>query len=327
MFLLECVYSAWFLYTREDSGGKDRLFEVAVGVLFVLVLIFVVKRVARLVFSVIRNKYSRAKKKPIRLKQKSQQKFGDQAWQLVVHVSMTVYSLYVMRPEVDDGGSWWRNTLNCWVGPGGELGTAANTPLDRMYSMQLAIWIATAISHEYFDEKHKDYYVMYLHHIVTIFLVSFSWGINVKFGFLVLFVHDISDIGIDMIKLCNYCDYGLDDVRVNVIGACGVKLNDVYPPGLRELHPPFHAHTLWSVLDISAPASNLCQSRVAKLTECALYICCLARVCCLVSCFQLGLPVTEVVFVSALLGWIYYRLYEFPVRLINAAWYVWCLSN
>jgi len=213
VFFLECLYSAWFLYTRPDEAGKQRLFEVFIGVFVVLILIFTVKPVAGQIFKVIRNKYSRQKRKPIKLKKKSQGKFGDQAWQLVVHVAMTCYSLYVMRPDIDDGGSWWRETLNCWVGPGGELGKPANPALDRMYTMQLAIWIATAISHEYFDEKHKDYYVMYLHHIVTIFLVAFSWGINVKFGFLVLFVHDISDIGIDMIKLCNYCDYGLDDVR------------------------------------------------------------------------------------------------------------------
>lgn len=83
----------------------------------------------------------------------------------------------------------------------------------QVYVIQMAIWIATAISHVYFDEKHKDYYVMYMHHIVTIFLVCFSWGINVKFGFLVLFVHDVSDIGIDLLKLCFYCDYGMDEVN------------------------------------------------------------------------------------------------------------------
>lgn len=241
LFLLECVYSAWFLYTRPDDAGKTRLLEVIVGVVVVILLIFTVKPVAKQVFKVIRNKYSRAKKRPIKLKRKSQEKFGDQAWQFVVHVAMTCYSLYVMRADVDDGGSWWRDTLNCWVGPGGELSKAANPPLDRMYTMQLAIWIATAISHEYFDEKHKDYYVMYLHHIVTIFLVAFSWGINVKFGFLVLFVHDISDIGIDLIKLCNYCDYGLDDVRLRATTATRPPSFVSFPcflPSLIALHPP-----------------------------------------------------------------------------------------
>jgi hypothetical protein len=161
-FILECLYSAWFLYTRPDDAGKTRLLEVIAVVLIVIVLIFAVKPLSRAVFSVIRNRHSRAKNCPIKLKAKSQKKFGDQAWQLIVHVSMTLYSLYIMREDVEDGGSWWRETKNCWVGPGGEVGIPPNTALDRMYTVQLGIWIATAISHEYFDEKHKDYYVMYV---------------------------------------------------------------------------------------------------------------------------------------------------------------------
>ena len=159
-FILECLYSAWFLYTRPDDAGKTRLLEVIAGVVLVIGLIFAVKPMSRAVFSVIRNKHSRAKNIPIKLKPKSQKKFGDQAWQLIVHVSMTLYSLYVMREDVEDGSSWWRETKNCWVGPGGEVGNPPNMALDRLYTFQLAIWIATAIMHEYFDEKHKDYYVM-----------------------------------------------------------------------------------------------------------------------------------------------------------------------
>jgi hypothetical protein len=34
---------------------------------------------------------------------------------------------------------------------------------------------------------------------------------------------------------------------------------------------------------------------------------------------QLGVPVTEVVFVSALVSWIYFRLYKFPMKLLRAA--------
>jgi hypothetical protein len=216
IFFIECLYAVYFLYTRPDEAGKQRLLEVAVGVVAVMLLIFMVKPIAKLVFADIRNRYHRGKKEPIALKRRSQNKFSEQSWQLVVHVCMSCYSLYVMQEHVDDGGSWWRDTRNCWFGPGGELYQPANPPLDRAYVMQLSIWVATAVSHVYLDEKHKDYYVMLLHHIVTIFLVSFSWGINTKFGFIVLFVHDVSDIGIDLLKLCNYCDYGFDEVRAGV---------------------------------------------------------------------------------------------------------------
>ena len=84
--------------------------EVFGGVVVVMALIFTVKPIARQVFRVIRNKFNRATKLPIPLKKKSLNKFSEQAWQLVVHVGMTAYSLYVMRADVDDGASWWRDT-------------------------------------------------------------------------------------------------------------------------------------------------------------------------------------------------------------------------
>jgi hypothetical protein len=54
-------------------------------------------------------------------------------------------------------------------------------------------------------ERIKDYFMMYLHHIVTIGLIVGSYYMRyVRIGLLVLLVHDASDIGVDMLKLFNY---------------------------------------------------------------------------------------------------------------------------
>jgi len=37
-----------------------------------------------------------------------------------------------------------------------------------------AIWVYTCFIHRFFDERRKDYFVMFLHHIVTIMLVGAS---------------------------------------------------------------------------------------------------------------------------------------------------------
>ena len=71
IFYLTCAYTAWFLYTRPDEYGKQRLLEVVVGIFAVMIIIVVVKRIAKQVFKVIRNKYSREKQAPIPLKKKS----------------------------------------------------------------------------------------------------------------------------------------------------------------------------------------------------------------------------------------------------------------
>merc|ERR1711968_76006 len=67
------------------------------------------------------------------------------------------------------------------------------------------IWFATCISHVWIEEKHKDYFVMFIHHLVTIALVWGSWCFGyLRIGILVMYVHDFSDIFIDIMKLANY---------------------------------------------------------------------------------------------------------------------------
>ncbi len=55
------------------------------------------------------------------------------------------------------------------------------------------------------DERRKDYFVMYTHHIVTIALVGLSWAWGYwRIGLLVVYVHDVSDIAVDLLKMVNY---------------------------------------------------------------------------------------------------------------------------
>jgi TLC domain len=68
-----------------------------------------------------------------------------------------------------------------------------------------AIWTVTCFIHRFQMERIKDYFMMYLHHIVTIGLIVGSYYMRyVRIGLLVLLVHDASDIGVDMLKIFNY---------------------------------------------------------------------------------------------------------------------------
>lgn len=59
--------------------------------------------------------------------------------------------------------------------------------------------------HRFFDERRRDYFVLYGHHLVTIALVLASWyGGSMRVGLIVLYVHDVSDIFVDLLKMVNY---------------------------------------------------------------------------------------------------------------------------
>ena len=101
-------------------------------------------------------------------------------------------------PEIN----FYDNTSRCWFEPGTKT-TSQNVSL--FYIVQLSIWIVTCFSHRFVEARHKDYYQMYIHHIVTIGLMAGSWMFGyMRIGVLVLIIHDASDVPLDLMKMANY---------------------------------------------------------------------------------------------------------------------------
>lgn len=136
---------------------------------------------------------------PLRNK-KSKEKFTSQFWQTTMHV---VLGLVEVRELAKVDFKWlFRPSSAFYPYP-----DDANIPesLKTVYIIQLAIWIVTCYSHRFIEEKHKDYFLMYVHHLVTIGLIFGSYlADQTRIGIVVLFIHDISDIPIDCLKLSNY---------------------------------------------------------------------------------------------------------------------------
>ena len=127
-------------------------------------------------------------------------KWQEQTWQLVVHASATIFEVAILSDE-----EWWQKPETSWVPHPFEQRGKFRTDLQVFYIAQLAVWMYTCFVHRFVDERRKDYFVMYLHHIVTISLVGLSWACGyMRVGILVLFVHDASDIFVDLLKMVNY---------------------------------------------------------------------------------------------------------------------------
>jgi len=200
-FVACVVQLVYYLNTRAWDGSQQ-LTELAVSLVSVGFLIHASKFVGRTIFCLVANEQN----------DRNKRKFADQYWQLMIHAGMGAYEVFLLHPDGPENAmAWVWDTNLCYLGPGGAFNEPAGEWLERLYTIQTAIWIVTAVSHRWFDAKHKDYYVMFAHHVLTIFLVTFSWRNNLRLGMLVLAVHDLSDIGVDLLKLFNYAKSSLTE--------------------------------------------------------------------------------------------------------------------
>lgn len=136
-------------------------------------------------------------------------KFKSQTWQLVCHAVMGALEWYVIQQSVSTStGPTFLDEPSRMT-----LKLEENHPLvETVYILQMAIWIITGIFHVFFLEQNSDYLVMLGHHVATVALLGLSFQHNyVRFGICVLFVHDVSDVVIDLLKIFNYLD--LSDLR------------------------------------------------------------------------------------------------------------------
>lgn len=132
-------------------------------------------------------------------------KFTDQAWQLFVHSTMTLFEVYLLQNK-----TWWEDPASTFdpcpvTFLEGEPSNQHSWELELFYMLQLAIWIWTCFSCQFLESRRKDYLQMMTHHIFTIILVLFSY-LNQEhaIGLVVLVVHDGTDVLTDLLKMVNY---------------------------------------------------------------------------------------------------------------------------
>lgn len=73
--------------------------------------------------------------------------------------------------------------------------------------ISMSFYWALTVS-QFRDIKRKDFWQMFLHHCVTLLLLSLSWVCNLhRVGSLVLIVHDCADIFLEAAKITKYANY------------------------------------------------------------------------------------------------------------------------
>lgn len=132
-----------------------------------------------------------------------QKKFCECCWRIVLYVSFSIYGIACIKKS-----TLFLDTLSHF----------AIWPLDALdkqvalfYYLELGLYLHLTINH-FFEVKRKDFVEMLLHHVTTLGLILFSWFVNfTRFGVLVMVLHDVSDVFLEVGKICIYM--GMDTAK------------------------------------------------------------------------------------------------------------------
>ncbi|XP_065333162.1 ceramide synthase 6 [Cloeon dipterum] len=126
-------------------------------------------------------------------------KFCESSWRCFYYAISFTYGIYVLHDKV-----WFKDINHCWYNyPHQHL----TNDLWWYYMTNMAFYWSLTFS-QFFDVKRKDFWQMFVHHIATLLLMSFSWVCNLyRIGSLVIIVHDIADIFLDGAKAAKYANY------------------------------------------------------------------------------------------------------------------------
>ncbi|XP_059925597.1 ceramide synthase 5 [Gadus macrocephalus] len=126
-------------------------------------------------------------------------KFCESMWRLTFYLCIFTYGIqFLWRCP------WMWDTRHCWYNYPYQVLTPG---LYYYYVMELAFYWSLMFS-QFTDIKRKDFLVMFIHHMATVSLISFSYANNMlRVGSLVMSVHDASDFLLEAAKLANYAQY------------------------------------------------------------------------------------------------------------------------
>ncbi|EDL86967.1 longevity assurance homolog 5 (S. cerevisiae) (predicted), isoform CRA_a [Rattus norvegicus] len=123
-------------------------------------------------------------------------KFCESMWRFTFYFCIFCYGVRFLWSM-----PWLWDTRQCWY-------NYPYQPLSRelyyYYLTQLAFYWSLVFS-QFIDVKRKDFLMMFMHHLIAVTLISFSYINNmVRVGAIILCLHDSADSLLEAAKLANY---------------------------------------------------------------------------------------------------------------------------
>lgn len=123
-------------------------------------------------------------------------KFSESSWKLIFYVTSLAWGGFVVLNE-----GWFPDTSLCWKGIPVRI-----EPMTRIfYLYELGFYFHSVFAHAVLEVVRSDFWFLLFHHLVTIFLIYWSYAVGYyRIGLLVLVCHDIADIPLEMGKIFVY---------------------------------------------------------------------------------------------------------------------------
>ncbi|XP_016986995.1 ceramide synthase 6 [Drosophila rhopaloa] len=126
-------------------------------------------------------------------------KFCENTWRCIYYLYSFIFGVIVLWDK-----PWFWDVKSCWYGYPHQ---SISNDIWWYYMISMSFyWSLTGT--QFFDVKRKDFWQMFIHHMVTLLLMSLSWVCNLhRVGSLVLVVHDCGDIFLEAAKLTKYANF------------------------------------------------------------------------------------------------------------------------
>ncbi|KAM6985031.1 ceramide synthase 6 [Aplochiton taeniatus] len=117
-------------------------------------------------------------------------------WRFTFYLYVFTYGVCFLKKT-----PWLWNTRECWYNyPYQPL----SVDIHYYYILELSFYLSLLFS-QFTDMRRKDFLIMFLHHLATISLITFSYVNNMaRVGTLVMCLHDAADVLMEAAKMANY---------------------------------------------------------------------------------------------------------------------------
>ncbi|XP_024396560.1 ceramide synthase 1 LOH3 isoform X2 [Physcomitrium patens] len=191
------------MWEHEDQPHwRDYLMAVFFASFFPVARLFLdsiifEKSARRLLFS---GEKKVTKKRLLEVNEKKVSKFTESAWKLTYYMFTTTTLLLSARNE-----PWFGKTEHFWIEWPNH---AIKFKLKVLYAFQCGFYVYSVAALMVWETRRKDFGVMMAHHFITIGLIAFSYvqG-SYRAGISTLLLHDISDVFLEIAKLCKYSHF------------------------------------------------------------------------------------------------------------------------